>query len=273
MSSTEKTKGKSMDTEEKLAHTKIGIQICMDHIDIFLKDSKLLIKKKRYSASVRLSILAIEEICKVHIMSESISLQKPLSDKIWEEITTAGRAHVMKVASLIHSRKLHLANITPESDRRFDEFMHSIGISIGDKKSSQTHNKILKILFLRLETLKQDCFYTGLDENKNWINFDNRFSDKIKKAIAVCFFIIALRMHSSLKFSLSLPRKSFDKYSVEEQKILKSRWMKEVGSIMKKTDTKELGHLTDIAIMVIMKTYPPDKRGLVTETDGNIFDF
>ena len=63
--------------EDKLEHAKSGFRVIIDHTDQLLKDSDLLIKKKRYSASVPLSVLAIEELGKAIFISTSIRLQKP----------------------------------------------------------------------------------------------------------------------------------------------------------------------------------------------------
>lgn len=259
------------DNNDQLEHTKTGLQSCIDHTARLLKDSKLLIKKKRYSASIPLSILAIEETGKAHVMQESLSLGKPLSDKIWKDMTRGGNAHVKKVTSLILSRKLHLDNTTPEEDNRFNEIMKDVGIPVVEKNMAQIDNAIMRGLFLRLERIKQDCFYTDLDTNKNWINFDSRFNDEIKEAITTYIYVTALRMHTVQKFARSIPQKSFDKYSVTENKTFKSRWKKEVNNVFKKTDTKKIGHLTDIAIITINNTYSPDERGLIK--DGSILDF
>lgn len=250
---------------DKLEHVKNGLQRILEHTDHLLKDSEILIKKKRYAAAIPLSILAIEEMGKSHILSELIRLQRPLSDQIWSEITRGGIAHVKKTTSMILSREKYLENTTQEDESRIENMMNEFGIPISDNQRSKIDNMLMKALFLRLEKLKHDCFYTDMDENKNWINFNIRFNEQQKEAIANHLFIIALRDHTTHKFVLGLPQKPFEQYSIAERKSVRTKWKKEVKPIMKKTDTKKLGRLIDTAILLINNTYPPDNRGLVTE--------
>lgn len=255
-----------------LEHMKVGLWTIIKHTDNLLNDSKLLLKKKKYTASVPLSILAIEEVGKTHILSQLIKIQKPLSDKIWNEITRGGVAHVTKTTSLILSRK-HYLESNPENETIVDELMQYAGMPKSDIRSAKIENMLMKATFLRLEKLKHDCFYTNIDINKNWIDFDIRFKTYEKKAIANYLYIIALRLHINQKFTLSLPQKPLKDYTEEDKKIMKKKWQKEVNPIMKKTDTKELGRLTDHAMLLIHNTYSPDARGLVTEKSEGWLEF
>src|SRR5690348_1832231 len=128
--------------EDSLEHMNVGIRTCMNHIDTLLRNSELLIKNKRYSASIPISILAIEELGKAEVLSVALSIKKPLPERIWNDLTRGGSAHIKKTTALILSRKLHLKNSTPEEDRQFDEYARKMGIPTISAKRAHEDNHI-----------------------------------------------------------------------------------------------------------------------------------
>ena len=253
---------------EQLEHLRLGLFSILEHTDQLLKDSELLIRKKRYSASIPLSIIAIEEIGKSYFLESVIKSRKPVFDKIWDEITKGGGAHIKKTTSLILARKLYLDNITPEQNSDVDKMMKELGMEVTDTKQIKIENMLLKATFLRLENLKHDCLYINREKNKKWINFTNRFKTYEQSAIANYLYIVALRLQTTNKFILKMPPKPFKEYSKNEIKNQKNLWKKEVKPIMKKTDSKRLSRLTDHGMLFLHNNYHPDrKRGLVTEKD------
>lgn len=257
--------------QKELENMEIGLWAIIKNTDRLLLDSELLLKKKRYSASVPLSILAIEESGKVLFLSSLIQLKKPLSEKFWNEVTKGGISHVKKTTGLIFARTKYLENRNDE-DSILDETLKNAGIKLTELKRAKIDNMIMKATFLRLEKLKHDCLYTDMDKNKNWKDFDSRFNSYEKKAIATYLYILSLRQHVLQKFSLSIPQKPFVEYTINEKKMLKTKWKKEVKSIMKKTDTRELGRLTDHGILLIHNNYLPDSRGFVKESKEGWFE-
>ena len=259
--------------EDVLKYTKVGLPMMIDHIDRLLKDSEFLIKKKRYSSSIPLSVLALEEIGKIHIISSIDKLEKPIVDKIWKDITRGGVAHIRKTTGIIFSREKYLEKFDPESEKYIDEMMKAVGMKPIELQMAKIDNMLLKALFLRLEKIKQDCFYTDTDTNGNWINFDTRFNKEDKKSIAYFLFTTALNMHTNQKFTSGLPQKPFKEYSDADKKIMKSRYRKEVNSILKKNDTKKIGHFVDRAMLLINNTYLPDQRGFVKQEGDRWLEF
>lgn len=248
-----------------------GVDIILEHTDQLLKDSELLIKKKRYSASIPLSIFAIEEIGKSNFLESLIKLKKPLTKEIWREITSGGIAHVKKTTGLIVSEKFFLDSSNPEKDKILDEIMTKLGIPFTDSKMAKIHNMLRKATYLRLENIKHDCLYVNKD-GKDWINFNKRFQPYEKSAIANYLFAIALRTHANHKFSLKIPQKSLNTYSEEDIKKSKKIWKKEMKSIIKKTDSKKMGHLIDHGMLFLHNNYSADKRGYVTEKPDGWLD-
>jgi AbiV family abortive infection protein len=250
--------------DENIEYMKSGIDNIVEHTDQLLKDSELLIKKKRYSASIPLSIFAIEEIGKSNFLESLIKLKKPLTKELWKEITGGGIAHVKKTTGLIVSEKTFLDSSNPEKDEKLNEIMTKLGIPFTDTKMAKIHNMLRKATYLRLENIKHDCLYVNKNGN-NWINFNNRFSNYEQSTIATYLFVIALRTHISHKFSLKIPQKLLNEYSEEDIKKSQKIWKKEINPIMKKTDSKKIGRLVDHGMLFLHNNYSPDKRGYVTE--------
>lgn len=59
-----------------------GMFLCINMAENLLKDSEILLKKKRYSSSVSLAILAFEEISKAYVMELCIQDGKGMPQKI-----------------------------------------------------------------------------------------------------------------------------------------------------------------------------------------------
>lgn len=263
-------KKKTTDSEQS-EYLELGLSVILEHIDQLLKDSELLIKKKRYSSSISLSIIAIEEMGKANVVELSLKLKKPLSDEIWNEITKGGIAHVKKTTSLILQEKIHLDALSSKQEPEIEKMMKKLGIPLTDNKMLKIINMLRKATYLRLENLKHDCLYINRNE-KSWISFTNRFSTYEQSAIAYYLFINTLRIYTQYKFSLTIPQKSITEYSKADEKILQNKWKKEVKPIMKKTDSKKLGRLYDHGMLFLHNNYPPDKRGLVKEKPDGWLD-
>jgi len=257
--------------EESIDFMQTGINIILEHTDQLLEDSELLIKKKHYSASIPLSIFAIEEIGKSNFLESLIKLRKPLTKEIWREITGGGIAHVKKTTGLIVSEKSFLDSSNPEKDKILDETMTKLGIPFTDSKMARIHNMLRKATYLRLENIKHDCLYVNKDK-KGWINFNKRFQLYEQSAIANYLFAIALRTHASHKFSLKIPQKPLNTYTEEDIKKSKKIWKKEMKSVIKKTDSKKMGRLIDHGMLFLHNNYSPDKRGYVTEKPDGWLD-
>lgn len=256
---------------EQLEYLKSGLNLVFEHTDQLLKDSELLLKKKRYSTSIPLSIIAIEEVGKSNFLESLIKLKKPITNKFWKEITRGGIAHVKKTTSLILAEKNFLDSLSQKQNLEGNRIMEKMGIPVTDNKMLKIGNMLRKATYLRLESLKHDCLYVNRD-GKTWTNFSNRFTTHEQLSIAHYLFIIALRTHTSHKFSLSIPQKPFKEYSKEDIKKSKSKWNKESKPIMKKTYTKKLGRLIDHGMLLLHNNYPADKRGYVTEKPSGWLD-
>lgn len=241
-----------------------GMDLCTDMAENLLKDSEILLKKKRYSSSVSLAILAFEEISKASVMELYMRDGKGMPQKIWNELSGGG-SHKLKLSALMLQQKAFLKNKpTPEVVSHMDEMNEILGFPKSlEHKMAQTQTHILEKILPRLNIVKQECFYLDFDKEKNlWVNFDGRFKDDYKKAIAVFLIAMTKKAIALQKFFSYIPSKPFDQYTVKEWNMaLKSKQRKELEKVLK-TKTKYFGHMGDMAIIALLN-YPGE----------SIFDF
>ena len=241
-----------------------GMSPCINMAENLLKDSEILFKKKRYSSSVSLAILAFEEISKASVMELCMQNGKGMPQKTWKELSGGG-SHKHKLSALTLQQKVFLKNKpTPESVSYIDEMSGVLGFPKPlEHEMVQIHTHIYDKILPRLNIVKQECFYLNFDKEKNqWINFDSRFNDNSKKAIAMFIIATAKKAIALQKFFSYMPYKPFDHYTVKERNmVLKSKQRKELVKVLK-TKTKYSGRMNDIAIIALLN-YPGE----------DIFDF
>ena len=153
-----------------------GMGLCINMAENLLKDSEILLKKKRYSSSASLAILAFEEISKADAMGLCMQSGKGMSQKIWNELSGGG-SHKLKLSVLTLRQKAFLKNKpTPECVSYMDEISEVLGFPKPlEHEMAQIQTHICEKILPRLNIVKQECFYLNFDKEKNqWINFDSR---------------------------------------------------------------------------------------------------
>ena len=253
-----------MSTNEiELKKLKDGIKRCVRLVENLLEDSEILLKRKRYSSSIALSIIAWEEISKAHIMRLQMKKGKGLPMNVWRELTTGRKAHAKKLSSIMFERKKRLEQkMSSKADAYLNEIAQRLGLpGLADGKTAHVEAIFLEKLFPKLNAVKQDCLYLNLDKNtNNWINFENRFSNKIKEAVAKFLIATIRRTTAYQKFIFEISMKPFQKYTKEDWVIaLKSKHLKEIQNVYRKTNTKEMGHISDLA-MIAIDSYRDEKK-------------
>lgn len=125
-----------------------------------------------------------------------------------------------------------------------------------EHKMAQIQTHIREKILPRLNIAKQECFYLNLDKEKNqWVNFDSRFKDDYKKAIAMFLIAMTKQTIAFQKFFSYIPSKPFDQYTVKEWNIaLKSKQRKDLEKVLK-TKTRYSGQINDMAIIALLN-YP-----------------
>lgn len=240
-----------------------GIKQGIEITENLLKDSETLLKKKRYSSSVSLAILAYEEISKQNILRLAKKLGISLPWKIWLELSYGGKAHHVKLSSMMTERKL---NLEKKTSPRVESYLNKINKEFGfpelaDNRAAQIEAEFLEQVLPKLNAVKKDCFYLDYDlKNNDWIHFENRFDEKTKEAIALFVITLTKRITAFQKFLRDIPAKPFEKYTKAEMKqAKKSKSRKELQKILKNTGNKRFQYLHDVAIIAI-DSYPEVKK-------------
>jgi AbiV family abortive infection protein len=244
-----------------LDQVKDGFQKCHKVINRLVSDAELALKNGRFSSAVSQAILAHEELGKSEYFRLRMGEKRGLTKKEWSELSFGGKSHLKKIKALMETKlkiiEESYSHGKPQSPAKAVS-LHGFEVSSNaDQEALYAYHLFEKIL-PTLNLVKQDCFYLNWDEKEmKWIYFENRFPEKIKKAIAI--FIISQTKHSLYlqKYMLELPDKSFSEYSDEEWKKVKSsethRKVTEARKYLLSTEYKELETLAFSAIESYIK--------------------
>lgn len=205
---------------------KEGYKKCHKVIHRLVSDAELALENGRFSNAVSQAILAHEELGKAEYFRLKMKEKKGLTQKEWKEISFGGKSHLNKIKALMDTK----LKIIEESYSRRDPTgpakavaMHGFEVSNNIDEEALYAHRLFDTILPTLNLVKQDCFYLNWNEDgKKWIYFESRFSEKIKKAIAI--FVISQTKHSLYlqKYMTELPDKLFNEYSDEDWKKAKN---------------------------------------------------
>jgi len=232
-------------------------------VENLLKDSEILLKKKRYASSISLAILAYEEISKQNILRLQLKQGKPFPWKTWIVLSSGGQGHSTKLSDMMLKKKI---NLEKKGSSKIDSYINKINTDFGfpplaDHKMAQIEAEFLVHLLPKLNNVKKDCFYLDYDlKNQKWTHFENRFDMKTKEAIAIFVIHLAKRTTAYQKFLMDIPGKPFEKYTkIDFNNVKKLKSRKNLKKILEQTNDKKSVYLNDIA-MIAIDTYPEPKK-------------
>ena len=211
---------------------KEGFKKNMKVIKRLLRDAKLCYDKNFYSATVALSILTLEEIAKADFMRRKIKAEKGILRKEWKELTSGRGSHLVKLSLALQFKEKHSERWSEEGVQYLNEMSQKAELPIYYRNKNEIKKEIalFKSIVPKFNILKQLCFYTSWNEKKKeWIYFENKFSDLIQKILTDFLFFEANKQYWNLKFALELPTKLFVDFTNEcWEKIKKSEVRKEL---------------------------------------------
>ena len=241
---------------------KDGFKKCHAVVNRLLKDAELLMKNGRYSSSVSLSILAYEEVSKANDLRLKINDGKGLTLPEWAKMSFGRIAHDLKLSSIVEAREKRLERLNQGQADFLNQVSNKIGLpGYVDFQETKNQTMLLKDIFPKLNSVKQDCFYLNWDEKgKDWTYFDRKFNEKTKKAIAKFLITTTEGIMVSQKFTMDIPTKPFVQYSDEEwEKVQKLKSCDDLKKNIKYKNSREFNKISDAAIVAI-DSYPKDDK-------------
>ncbi len=199
--------------------TKEGFQKIVKVVKRLINDSKLCLENGRYSASVSLSILALEETAKADFFRVKLNEKKGITKKEWEDLTAGGKSHIIKLNWFLDKKEKKIEKWTDEDIEVLDKLSAEFGFYShhGNKEETRKQIKLLKAFTQKYNIIKQSCFYTNWNNKEHkWVYFDTLFPDKIKILIANALFLESKRGFLMLQFAKELPLKKFSDYTDED---------------------------------------------------------
>ena len=241
---------------------KKGFKKCHIVVNRLLKDAELLMKNGRYSSSVSLAILAYEEVSKANDLHLKIKDEEGLTQPQWSKMSFGRIAHNLKLSNIIEAREKRLERLNQRQANFLNLVSNKIGLSgYADLQASKNETLLLKDIFPKLNSVKQDCFYLNWDEKgEDWTYFDRKFNEKIKKALAKFLITITESIMISQKFTMDIPTKPFVQYSDEEwEKVQNLKSCDDLKKIINYKNSREFTKISDVAIVAI-DSYPDSKK-------------
>ncbi|NIP61462.1 MAG: AbiV family abortive infection protein, partial [Nitrosopumilaceae archaeon] len=202
------------------SRVKEGFTQCHSVIKRLLNDAELNLKNGRYSSSIALSILAIEELAKSDLLRSKIIRDEELTYEEWDKLTFGKKAHLLKLNWYPTKRKEKLLNRWSDLDiQALNEANKKLGFpnNFANRDSLFKEIELSEKVNPKLNQIKQDCFYLKWDKkNSNWTTFEKKFSDKVKKAIAT--WLVTIVRHDSLlqQYFFEYPKKPVKDWTDED---------------------------------------------------------
>ena len=229
--------------------TKEGYEKMLKVIKRLINDSKLCLDNSRYSASVSLSILTLEETAKADFFRLKIKESKGITKKEWKDLTAGGDSHIKKLNWFLDKKEKGLERWTEEDIASLHEVNSFLGFGVNNNKEDMKKEiELFRMVVAKFNIIKQSCFYTSWNINYHeWKYFDSMFPDKIKIVMANYLFIESKRNFLSLQFAKVLPDKKFVDYTQEDwDRARNSNIRKEI----EKTYTEGNKKLKDFGLLI-----------------------
>lgn len=241
---------------------KEGFKKCHIVVNRLLKDAELLMKNGRYSSSVSLAILAYEEVSKANDFRLKIKNEEGMTQSQWTTMSFGRIAHNLKLSSIVNAREKRLEQLNQGQANFLNQVSKKIGLpGYVDFQATKNETMLLKDIFPKLNSVKQDCLYLNWDEKgKHWTYFDRKFNEKIKKAIAKFLITTTEGIMVSQKFTMDIPTKPFVQYSNEEwEKVQSLKSCDDLKKNIKYKNSREFTKISDMAIVAI-DSYPKNDK-------------
>jgi AbiV family abortive infection protein len=161
-----------------------GFEKSKNHVEFLLESSKILYDKKKYSLSIPILVLALEECYKMRFILDHITKDVGITKSEWDDITKGRDVHKSKLKKVYSEPKKEIEEHGEENYKIISSFM----AKMGDKTIWKSYPESIEISqyveerLAKLDVIKQDCFYLGW-KKADWYNFI-QISLKQREALA-----------------------------------------------------------------------------------------
>ena len=240
---------------------KEGRKIILKIIKRLVDSSFEFLNVGRYSTSIPLSILALEELAKADLLRRAIKDDRDITVNEWSRLTSwGGKSHVHKLIWMLEKKEEGLQRWTENDVQIMNQINRNFGITLSypDKKSMQEDVVMFKNLVPKLKDLKEDCLYSNWDpRERRWNYFDRRFTEDVKSLLASYLYLEARKEFFLQKMWSDISDKKFKDYTNEDWKKLEgSTNRKEAYKIMEDT-MKKIGTNMDLIVSALKQYERP----------------
>jgi len=228
---------------------KDGLKKEANHIESLLEASQILYYKKKYSLSLPLSVLALEEVTKLRMIRDNYLQNNGITTKEWFDMKKGG-SHKVKLTKPSSERKKRLY----EMGEPTFEAARKLKTMINDPLKHITYSKMKEFTkdgspMEKLDKIKQDCFYLDW-KNSKWSSARIKLSKNQLQAMAhVSLEITKWFLNQAILYSRH-PEIELDENSESFKKYLNDPLLKKDKDFKKKFQSnkfrKELTMATKI---------------------------
>lgn len=230
-----------------------GFTKCQDHVSLLLEGSKLLYDYKKYSLSMPLSILALEECAKLSLFSKKVYGGKGISHEEWKSLTKGG-SHSTKLTKPLKDSRDELS----EKGEQAYEIVASRQKNIGSIINFPPLDKMLSAyekeenLIENLNKIKKLCLYVDWKEG-NWESFLSNFTTHQKKVFSSFLLTYVNFVFNNELLGMKYPHFPYDKDSSEFKKFINDPLWQTAQKYEKLVNTNEFRKNQLIASSLLQK--------------------
>lgn len=239
-----------MPKDIEISQLKEGFEIGVNHIQKMLDASKILFDAERYTMSISLAILSLEEITKISEISEHIRAKKAISNTKWSKLTQSG-SHNTKLTKLFVDSQNKVIEMGEKHHKKVQELSKKLGEIEHFDYQTLSGEKIQMHLLKNLNIIKKECFYLDYKEN-NWKTFATTFKPKGQAILAEVLYYQNLGILLSIMLQHTTPVASLDEQSPKFKSYRDNPFRKKLEEIREIENTKEFKEKVAVARAILM---------------------
>lgn len=132
------------------------------HCEELVNSAQTLFDNRNYVISTAISVIAQEEVAKIHLIVEHIRSGKPIYENEW----VATKKHKFKLTNPLKKLSARVRKIEPEKLAEIEKTFSSLSLNLRQVIPEIMKNEeSILVMLKKFDDLKKNCFY--IDERKN----------------------------------------------------------------------------------------------------------
>jgi len=210
-----------------------------DQVELLLESSKLLHDSKKYSLSIPLSILALEECAKLNLFSRKVYQKRGVSQEEWSSLSKGGSHDTKLTRPLTDSKK----ELLQKGEKGF-QIVKARQQKLGSVIKYTSLDEIVSAYAEEANTIKvlnkikKLCLYVDWKEG-NWQSLVSNFTTRQKKILSRYLLTYVGFVFNNELLGMKYPHFPHEEQSLEYRKFINDPLWKQAKELEKLITTNE----------------------------------